>query len=270
MMGEALGGGACRERSLMARGSRLELVRTGARWFVFLGLALLLSGLWAKAILPAQIADPGWFTVEADIGLVRPERASAVKGHPSLGASIVYQFTQRVGAGAFLDLGRPATIGQYFPRARHAYADTTFLYMVGQRVTQRHWGLLAQYGWRSDVYRVAAEVGAGRYGFLSDPEVMGENHGFGGALALLGLRLSRAIGPGGAVFGSFRSYTLFAYDRDRLDPVHPIYRDTVWPEVRKGIPEEKRIVNVIRISLGLALVPGGMPGHGDRQVSGRR
>ncbi len=221
-------------------------------------LVLMATLLFGVSVANAGAQSPArTFTVAPHAGYFMFDKASGLDNYAAAGVDVAYHLNANFGVGFFGDLVRPRTIGEYFPRARHEFEDTTFTYRVSQQVTVANVGVA---GWVSyPVGRMEASLvaGVGRYTIFMDPQIMRRSETFGGMGFLVGGTLGYALSDNAGLQLSVRDYYYTSYDRRALDPVSAPHVDTTWPEFLEGVPEPKEKFHNLRVSVGLTFVPGG-------------
>lgn len=216
----------------------------------------------------AQNAAGTWRAIPV-IGAYVYDRATPFETAPLLGGEVHYAVTPALSLGFGIAFARPKVDGSYFPLVLFKVsADTSILYRVGQQVTQvAYLGLatLALPLGRASVY---AQGGLGGYTFFVDPQVMKDmleitrESTLTGLLVPVAAGLSIPVGAGAGFRFEVRDEILTSFDRERLNPVEPRFRNscdlqTFCIEEANGSPPAPKETNhMLRLTIGFELIPG--------------
>jgi hypothetical protein len=221
------------------------------------GSALLTMIAAVAVATPVVAQQAGQFAVTPHAAWVMYDDAAALDDRAGIGIDMVYGITPNIGIGAFVGVGRPVTLGRYFAPAVHTHPDTTFLYVVSQQVTQTDYGVLARFGLPLGGVAAALEAGVGRYTFFNDPEAFRGNSRFSGTSFVVGGGVTVQAGAGMGLHLGLRDLIYTGFERENLNAVDPIYRDTTWPDLQEGVPAPKETLHNLRVSLGFVFTPRG-------------
>ena len=122
-------------------------------------------------------AEPKRFSVGAQAGVYRFDKASGLENAPFAGIDAIYQLPTfgagtngriEPGIGFYAGVSLPTTDYRQFPVVAFDFGDTTFLYTVAQRVTMLQYGLQGQLGQKVGPARLYAVGGGGMYSMMPD------------------------------------------------------------------------------------------------------
>lgn len=216
----------------------------------------------------AQPSASQHFSVTPSLGVMHWDNASALANKeadasgsfsksvmtPMIGLTANYNVWNGLGLGFYFDAARPTTRGDYFPAALLKYGSDVRLENVSQRVTTLLYGLQARYGFAIGSLTPYVSGGFGAMSTYTDPQQNTGNVIFHNSSSQLGGGLSYQLG-GGSITLDLRNYTVFHWDRNKLNPVAPAEQNTTFPTANGNPPAPKSTINNLRFSIGFSFVP---------------
>lgn len=237
---------------------RRHFVPTGTLGACFAALALVAGTAGAQA-------EPKRFSVGAQAGAYRFDKASGLKNAAFAGIDAVYQLptfgltgTSRLepGVGFYAGVALPTTDYRQFPVVAFDYGDTTFLVGVAQRTRLIEYGAQGTLGTTIGRLRPYVLGAAGMYAQTIDPRQGGLRSRSKPAFSVgggLNFVVTRALG----FRAEARNATYTEYDRGHLDPTVGYTHDR---RIRDELPAPtpaKSTINNLRFAIVFSYVPGG-------------
>ena len=190
-----------------------------------------LAALAADAAQGQSMAA-GPVTVAPLVGYMKWDEGAALDDSPFAGLSATYRFAGGFAVGAFLEGGRPATLGNYFPAALFKTAGITQLFVVSQRVTVMNYGGRAQYGFNLGGANAYVGVGLGQYTVFPDAQQADNVGTFSGMSYEIGAGVGIALGEGSGLRFDVRNVRFADYTRSKLNAVRSSAQNTLYPDVQ--------------------------------------
>jgi hypothetical protein len=227
-----------------------------------LAAALALGALGAVPA-GAQTA-PSRFGVGTHVGWTMFRSATGLENAPFLGIDATYNSPINplgflpgtdFGLGFTFAASRPVTRGDQFPLVALDFGDTTFLYMVAQRITLLQYGVQAMGGMNFDRFRLYAFGGGGAYTIMPDNRAVLDNDAWTKGMLLAGAGINYAIGQSIGVRLEARDVMFLGWDRERLDATVDYSVDQrIGDVLPPPDPTWKRIQN-LQLSLAFSYIP---------------
>jgi len=221
----------------------------GSRW---LGATLLLA-LVFPAAAGAQIVERGEIRTYA--GAYMPGEASALESSALAGVRVAYQVRPWLDVAANASGTRLTTRANFFPPAAFRFNERVELWDVRQDVILVHYGAEVGIHTQADALRPYASFGAGGYTMFLDAQANQSVQRLSGPQLTGALGVSYRVGERGGLNLEVRDHILLNYDRDRLNPVEPDKRDTVFLEHHPTPPAAKDQVHGLTLSVGFTYYP---------------
>lgn len=221
----------------------------GSRWLgAALGLALALP-----AAAGAQIVERGEIRTYA--GVYMPGEASALESAALGGVRVAYQLRPWLDIAANASGTRLTTRERFFPPALFRFNERYELWDVRQDLVLVHYGAEIGIRLQSDALQPYATFGAGGYTMFLDAQANQAIQRMSGPQLTAGLGVSYRVGERGGLNVEVRDHILMNYDRDRLNPVEPDKRDTLFLEYHPKPPAAKDQVHGLTLSVGFTYYP---------------
>lgn len=225
-----------------------------------------LVGLMAGSAL-AQGGGSSGVSIAPLIGYIKYDEGAALDNAAYIGLSAMFNVSGGFAAGAYVEAGRPTTIGDYFPAAlmrTGGVSGTTQLSFVSQRVVEISAGGQASYTFNLGGASLALIGGLGRWNVSPDVEQSKSAGNFGGTEWIAGAALGFKLGAATSVLLDLRSVRYLNYERSHLNPVSPAYQNTLYPDFNR-YPNEPRHecadqacgMSNWRFGIGFVFHPGG-------------
>jgi len=228
--------------------------------------------LGASVVEPAgaQVA-PSRFGVGTHVGWTMFRSATGLENTPFLGIDATYEspinligFIPRsdFGIGLTFAASRPVTRGDQFPLVAFDFGDTTFLYMVSQRITLLQYGVQAVGGVSFDKLRFYAFGGGGAYTIMPDGRAVLDNDAWTKGALHAGGGINYAVGQSIGLRLEVKDVMFLGWDRNRLDPTVKYAQDNRIADVLPPAdPTWSRIQN-LQMSLVFSYIPNRRGGGG--------
>jgi hypothetical protein len=186
----------------------------------------------AAGAAQGQSTSAGPVTIAPLVGYMKWDDGAGLDNSPLAGLSATYRVRGGLALGAFLEGGRPVTLGRYFPASLLNTAGSTQLFLVSQRTTLVNYGARAQYGMNVGGGEAYLSVGLGQYTVFPDVQQTGVPATFSGMSWETGAGFGVSLGQSASVRFDARAVHFRKWDRARLNPVEPAYRNTLYPDVQ--------------------------------------
>lgn len=218
-------------------------------------LAVLAIGWPAGAA--AQL-EAGEFRIGPRLGYDLYAEKTSIDGAALLGLEATYFFARNIGFGAYLDVSRPSTDGNFYAAEVNFGNDSTLIFGVSQPLTVLKYGAelvgRAQVGERLVPY---VHVGGGAYQIELDPQVAGASERITNLQFSVGAGLDIGLGRGSGVRIDVRDYVLTSFNRDDLDPVAGQFKPVRFPDVLPAqAPFDGTTSNLV-FAISFTFTPGG-------------
>lgn len=186
----------------------------------------------AAGAAQGQTSSAGPVTVAPLVGYMKWDKGAALDDSPFAGLSATYQLAGGFAFGAFVEGGRPTTLGRYFPAALFKTGSSTQLFVVSQRVTVLNFGGRAQYGFNLGGANAYLGAGLGRYTVFPDAQQENGVATFSGLSYEVGAGVGISLGEGSGLRFDVRNVRFTDYTRAKLNPVNASAQNTLFPDVQ--------------------------------------